>query len=385
MPQRLTTEEFIQRARKTHGDKYDYSKVEYINKWAKVLIICPIHGEFWQCAREHVRGRDCPQCGIEKIRQSRQSNTGEWIAKARKVHGNKYDYSKSYYVACHTPLIITCPIHGDFAQTPSGHLSGRGCQKCGLESSAMRCRLNLSDFIGKSKKIHGDKYDYSKVEYKNNATPVCIICPEHGEFWQAPSAHMSGRQCPKCAINSIAIKNTKSTKKFISQSKALFGEGTFDYTPTVYTRAHDKVIIRCYKHGNFEIEANEHLKGSGCPLCSSSAGELAINQWLKAHNINCIRQFRIVPNQVLFGRNLFIIDFYLPDRNIFIEFHGQQHYKFIAYWHKTEDKLQEQQDRDHRLREYCKQHRIMLIEIPYTELKNIDNILTLKILKSKKK
>lgn len=126
----------------------------------------------------------------------------EFIAKARLKHGNKYDYSKIKYVDYKTKVCIVCheidPItgkeHGEFWQTPNRHLTGRGCQACGGTK-----KLNNEIFIEKAKKVHGDKYDYSKVKYINGDTKVCIICPEHGEFWQSPWHHISGNGCPKCS------------------------------------------------------------------------------------------------------------------------------------------------------------------------------------------
>jgi protein-arginine kinase activator protein McsA len=128
------------------------------------------------------------------------------IEKFKAIHGNKYDYSKVEYRNTHEKVCIICPEHGEFWQTPHNHLKGRGCQKCAKINSAKKRRLQVSDFINKARKIHNDKYDYSKVEYVNSQTPVCIICPEHGEFWQTPSNHLKGKGCPKCSY----IKRKKS-------------------------------------------------------------------------------------------------------------------------------------------------------------------------------
>ena len=122
-------------------------------------------------------------------------STEEWIQKAKKVHGDKYDYSKVKYYNAHTKVCIICPIHGEFWQTPASHLMGNACPKCGGKT-----KLNTDKFIHRAKEIHGDKYDYSKVEYINATTKVCIICPIHGEFWQTPAKHLSGKGCKKCGI-----------------------------------------------------------------------------------------------------------------------------------------------------------------------------------------
>ena len=121
-------------------------------------------------------------------------DTKEFIEKAKKVHGEKYNYSKVKYVNTMTKVCIICPIHGEFLQTPNKHLSGNNCPKCSHQSY-----LHTTDsFIKEAKKIHGDKYDYSKVNYINSHTKVCIICKEHGEFWQTPNAHLRGKGCKSC-------------------------------------------------------------------------------------------------------------------------------------------------------------------------------------------
>ena len=121
-----------------------------------------------------------------------------FIEKAKQIHNYKYDYSKVNYVNSRTKVCIICPTHGEFWQTPHNHLKGYGCAECGKEKSHLS-KMTTEDFIVKSKEIHGNKYDYSKAYYKTCDTKVCIICPEHGEFWQTPSNHINGSGCPKCA------------------------------------------------------------------------------------------------------------------------------------------------------------------------------------------
>lgn len=197
MRKKMSTNEFIEKAHKSHGDKYNYSKVNYADSYTKVCIICPEHGEFWQAPYNHIRGQGCPICRNEKKSLTSTSNTEEFINKAKQIHGNKYDYSKVEYIDAKTKVCIICPIHGKFYQTPNSHLMGHGCFECGLLSSSPKT-LTTEEFIEKARKIHGDKYDYSKVKYINTHTKVCIICPKHGEFWQTPNCHLDGKGCPLC-------------------------------------------------------------------------------------------------------------------------------------------------------------------------------------------
>lgn len=201
MPKKLTKEEFIKKANEKHNGKYDYYKVGYVNSATKVCIICPKpeHGEFWQTPNSHLRGCGCPKCKGDKTRERCISTKEIFIEKACKKHDNKYDYSKVYYVNNITKVCIICPEHGEFEQTPKTHLKGCGCQKCGHNATSKSKRSTKKDFIKKAREVHGDKYYYSKVDYVNNRTKVCIICPEHDEFWQTPDTHARGIGCPKCS------------------------------------------------------------------------------------------------------------------------------------------------------------------------------------------
>ena len=211
-----TTEKFIELAKKVHGNKYDYSKVKYVNSKEKVCIICPVHGEFWQMPNKHLSGYGCKLCGYEKVAKENTTSKEEFIKKSIKKWGNKYDYSKVEYANNSTKVCIICPEHGEFWQTPGNHLYFEGCPYCANKI------MNTDIFITRSKLVHGNDYDYSKVEYVNPKTKVCIICPEHGEFWQYPYGHMKGSGCPKCKNISTLEKKmehilTRSEIEYIPQ------------------------------------------------------------------------------------------------------------------------------------------------------------------------
>jgi hypothetical protein len=172
----LTTEIFIKRSIVIHKNKYDYSLVNYKNSRTKVKIICPIHGEFEQLPNNHLTGQICNEC----FKKSKLLTNEIFIKRSNIIHNNKYDYSLVEYKNNKTKVKIICPIHGEFEQQPSKHLGGGGCRKC----SILYKTLSLSEFIKKSKEMHGDKYDYSLVEYKNSQIKVKIICPIHGIFNQ---------------------------------------------------------------------------------------------------------------------------------------------------------------------------------------------------------
>jgi len=219
MSKKLTTNEFVEKAKQIHCDKYDYSKVEYVNSHTKVCIICPEHGEFWQYPTNHLKGHGCPKCS-----NVHNYTTEEFIQKAKNVYGDKYDYSKVEYVNAYTKVCIICPEHGEFWQAPHSHITKHGCLKCGNITIGDKLRKEKDLFIKKAKEIHGDKYDYSKVNYISARTKVCIICPKHGEFFTTPDSHLHSRSgCPKCNQSKLElmVSNylTNNKIKFTYQKK----------------------------------------------------------------------------------------------------------------------------------------------------------------------
>jgi len=203
MGKKKTTEEFIKDARDVHGDKYDYSKVEYVNCMTKICIICPKHGEFYQTPTNHLNGHGCPKCKGDKIREKKTSTIEKFIKYAREKHGDKYNYSKVDYVNSDTKVCIICPEHGEFEQRPNNHTRGDGCPVCKCDKIREKKTSTIEKFIKYAREKHGDKYNYSKVDYVNSDTKVCIICPEHGEFEQRPHNHLTGNGCPKCNLSHL--------------------------------------------------------------------------------------------------------------------------------------------------------------------------------------
>ena len=147
---KLTNEQFIEKAKNVHGNKYDYSKVDYKGNDIKVCIICPIHGEFWQTPRNHIKGSECPKC-VGKYRYT----TEEWIEEAKKVHGDKYDYSNVIYKGAFEKVCIICKEHGEFWPQPSNHLRGIRCPLCGLEVKRAKRTLPAEDIFISAKAVHG--------------------------------------------------------------------------------------------------------------------------------------------------------------------------------------------------------------------------------------
>lgn len=202
---RKTSSQIIEGFKKVHGERYDYSKVEYAGVNSKVCIICKNHGEFWQFPRRHKAGNNCPKCARELVIRTRRKinlTQEEFLKRSLDRHGSKYDYSKSIFVNTNDKVCIICPIHGEFWQSPRHHFRSNGCYECGRKSTSSKNRKSISKktFIKISKNNQLETYDYSLIPeiIPTGSTKVKIICPEHGVFEQIARFHMKGTGCNKC-------------------------------------------------------------------------------------------------------------------------------------------------------------------------------------------
>ena len=205
---KLTTEQFIEKARKVHGGTYDYSLVKYINYKSNVSILCKTHGLFTQTPDSHISGSGCSKCGNINVGNNLRIDQESIIKRFKEIHGDKYDYSSVSYLRQDVKVKIICNIHGDFEQIPSNHLRGHGCPKCSNLKISDSLISSREEFINRSVSIHGDKYDYSLVDYKSALSKVLIKCHKHGLFKQIPNSHLQGFGCIKCGMEST-IKHNK--------------------------------------------------------------------------------------------------------------------------------------------------------------------------------
>jgi hypothetical protein len=223
------TENFISKAKLIHGDKYDYSKVNYINKRTNVKIICSEHGVFEQLVHNHLKGNGCIKCSGKGLTNE------EFINKCNIVHKNKFNYSLVDYKNCYEKIKIICPIHDKFEQTPSSHISGVGCWKCFNEDRT----TSNNEFILKAEKVHSDKYNYSKIIYLNSKVNITIICPIHGDFEQTPNMHLKGCGCRKCGYITVSKKAINNSHSFSLSSWKNIISKNIKAKPMLY-------IIKCY-------------------------------------------------------------------------------------------------------------------------------------------
>lgn len=377
---KLTNREFLVKAKEIHGDKYDYSKVKYISCDKKVTIICPIHGEFLQTPDSHIYQKSgCIKCGAERRGLLSRKNTEKFIEDAKRIHGSKYDYSKTKYISSNYHVCIICPKHGEFWQDPNNHINGANCPKCSSEKIREMSSFSTEEFILNAKAIHGDKYDYSLVEYNGANKPVCIICPEHGEFWQVANNHVRGADCIKCAYKNNAEKLSKTFDDFIERAKEVHGE-KYDYSlaADVYRRRLDRIPIICPNHGVFYQVAMQHLCGSGCPICTESQLERKVRLFLERHNINYENEKTF---KWLKHNGSLWLDFYLPDYKVAIECQGLQHFEPVEIF-GGENGFREWVELDKQKLKLCDSHGIKMlyfsqldIEYPYPVIEDLNTLL----------
>lgn len=350
MAAKTTKEEFIRRAKLAHGDKYDYSKVDYKGTKVPVEIICPEHGSFWQKPEKHTAGQNCPKCS------GRFMDKNYFIERAREIHGNKYNYNKVDYKRSDVKVKIICPKHGEFSQTPRAHLNGEGCPKCYLESKP----YTTEEYVNKAIERHGTFYDYSLVNYQGKQHKIKIICPVHGEFIQRPMNHLQGAGCPVCGkLSSMQLQSERKRKpldEFIKDANTVHNN-KYDYSKVEYINMGTPICIICPEHGKFWQRPADHLNGNGCSACSESLLERTVRQSLKNNNIDFEEQktFDWLKDK----RNLFL-DFFIPTKNVAIECQGRQHFEPIDFFggRKAFNQLVK---RDNIKNNKCKEHQIEII------------------------
>lgn len=232
----------------------------------------------------------------------KKSTTEEFIQKARIIHKDYYDYSKTEYLGRHKPITIICPVHGEFVQEAGAHLRGSGCIKCNYK------HCTTEQFIEKAKKVHGNKYDYSLVDYKNSYKRVNIICPEHGVFSQLPYKHLDNHGCPICGMSSALGR-------------------------------------------------------------VPSKGEQYIYDWLLQNNIDFKYQVSIIMPEKIKKTNVIVADFQVTQNNkvYIIEYNGSQHYIYNRFYYSNPKDFVLQQYRDNKLEEYCNNNSYNFIVFDYKQ------------------
>lgn len=240
----------------------------------------------------------------------------EFIEKANLIHNKKYKYIEQY-AGANKKIQIECPIHGLFSQKASNHLSGHGCRKCGSEKCAKSTKMTNEEFLIKANNIHHSKYIYLN-KYIGSRYKLLINCPTHGNFSQRAYAHLNGLGCAQCSYDTLK----RTSKEFLDKVNALFNFKYKYLNIKNYVVDNMKIIIECPEHGIFKQSTRIHLQGIGCPRCRSFTTSKSETQWLNSLNIP--QEYRY--NRIKLGKSFIKPDAYDPKTNTIYEFYGD-------FWH----------------------------------------------------
>jgi G:T-mismatch repair DNA endonuclease (very short patch repair protein) len=264
MPAKLTREQFIERAIQAHAatpEKYSYEQSIYCNNLTPITILCREHGPFQQRPAHHMDGHGCPRCKSEATSKRCSDDTDAFIAKARTIHGDTFDYSRVLYHRSNRKVEIICREHGAFWQTPNAHLSRQaGCPKCAGKSRS------TADFVAQASTVHGGRYTYDRTHFSLIKDKLIITCPVHGDFEQVAEAHLIGRGCRYCWYEATTSQGEQEVAAWIKSLGFQLARNRRDLLPLpmeidIYLPEH-KVGIEfngCYWHSDkYQKNTRQH-------------------------------------------------------------------------------------------------------------------------------
>lgn len=363
--EKYTKEYFIKKATEIHGEVYDYSDSNVIDSKTPIKIRHKKCGTVFEMTPNNHTNKSHPQKCPHCYGNNRLSDK-EFIEKAKKVHGDKYDYSKVNYVNAHTEVEIICPKHGVFKQSPNNHLNGRGCKYCKIDKISECKKTKREDFFKKCKEKYGDKFIYDEGSFNGMNNPINFICRKHGKMNVIAQLHLYSKTgCKECAHEKIK-ENKKTPQELNKELKELYGDlYTFKFED--YNGMHNKMIFNCKLHGDF-IESPTNLKrGCKCKKCSKTYSlEREISSVLSKNNI----KFEFQKRNDWLGK--LSLDFYLPQYNIAIECQGRQHFEIVKDF-GNENTFKLQQERDQRKKKLCDENGIKLLYFTHYDKVNEDD------------
>lgn len=283
MGKKITTCDFVTKAKIFHGDKYDYSNVEYISSTKKIRIICSIHGEFSITPSNHLAGSGCKECYFFTKRGDKLN----FIEKSKIIHENKYSYEYVEYKNANTKVKIICNEHGEFFQKPYDHMNKK--MRCPL--CTKNKKYTAETFIDVANKLHNFKYDYSSMKFDGINKEICIICPEHGETYQTPRNHIRTVGCNECSLINKTSKPVKNIKKILSKYNVI-SEYIFDdcknKKPLPFDLYIPEINICIEYDGRQHYEPIEHWGGVESLKCIQHNDKIK-TQYCKDNNIFLLR------------------------------------------------------------------------------------------------
>lgn len=351
------------RLREVHKeDELIFYEETYTGVGRKITTKCLIHDHEWQIrVADLINGQGCPRCRYIKSGKSLVLKVPEFIERARKVHGDKYDYSKVHqFKRQKERVVIVCPAHGEFSQGAQDHFNGAGCPKCWEEIRSEVLTIPWEEVLKSFRETHGEQYQYDSQGYENSSSKLRIRCSKHGEFVQDVTAHKHGQGCPKCGRERISDFLTTPWEEVLKSFRETHRD-EYEYNSETYSLLEEPMEMFCKKHGMFMQAPKVHRLGSGCPICKSSRGEKEIEFCLRDLGIEYEHQKKF-PDWNKYYR----YDFYIPSINTIIEYNGLQHYEPIEFF-GGDKALKSTQKRDRIKRQYCTDNHINYEVIRYDE------------------
>jgi hypothetical protein len=364
-------EYYLSEFEKIHNNKWEY--LEFLTESIKgrnryfVLVKCKSHGIFKQRIDSHLKGAICKKCNTEK-RNLYELGYDEFLKRSIEIHGNKYKYPEQKIKNFKSKVSIICSKHGEFKQIVHNHIINKnGCSKCGNEVRGNILTKDEVDVINTLKEVYknNDRIIFDNIIYVNNYTPLEIVCKIHGKFKILFDSAKKGQGCKYCNKDKSILD---AKLNFLEQAKNVWGD-IFDYSNIEFLTMNKSINIE-YKGKIYKQLPNNHLKGHS-PIKNKSNGEIKIENILIQKGIIYEKQktFEGLTNKIKLR-----FDFYIPDKNLCIEYNGIQHYKPIDYL-GGDVRFINQQENDNIKREFCRNNNISLLEISYLEFKKIDNLL----------
>ena len=345
MAKKISSEEFISRSNNIHNNKYDYSKVEYVNNKTKVCIICPEHGEFWQTPKNHLLGQGCPICGEEIARKCKKNDYQKFIDRFIKTFGDiaEFPYINDEYENRNSTITYVCKKCGKAHKKVASYIFANKtiCECYRVKEPRQNIvfehkpiissRLISADVIeSRIKELYPTIEMIGKNDYKNTSTKVLFRCTScNNEFYRKPNTFLCSKlktPCPICTKKQLHKEKTKTNEDFINDIAKIYGEGKYTLLSD-YISSDCKVKLKCNDCGRiFEKEANSFLQHNGCPYhnCNSSFEEKELFSFIKSMCNDAINNDR----KTLDGYEL---DVLVPSKQIAFEFDG-------IFWHNENNK-----------------------------------------------
>lgn len=378
---RMTTDQFIERARERYGDRFAYDRCAYKNMKTHVCITCPEHGDVMVHPESFlVKVRHgCPKCGMRHAKKPPQYTTESLIAKYRAIWGEEFDYSEVVYEAWEEKVKIRHRECGRVMwQVPGSHFR-HGCLPCSAKRRGALMRLKSKRrFLQRARAIHGQKYEYDVDRFSSMKAHIEVKCLKHKTtFCCSPNNHLhptAPTGCPACAMEERRSALSMGVSEFAAKAQAVHGD-FYGYDLVEYTNNKGLVAIRCPEHGVFMQSPDSHLRKSGCPLCTGSRMERRIAQALTRwrvdhrpqHSFPDCRRLKPLP-----------FDFAIlsPDSGVcgVIEHHGDQHFQVVEYF-GGEEAFSERQENDATKSRYCHEQGIPLLTTTSDDDGSIESVL----------